>query len=178
MNKKALLPLIAAGIAVSTFTIVAAEANGTNAVSSTQPQVAEESTVSEVADPELVKRAEAGDTEAQRELALCYLVASFKATGEKAAELEHAAKLWQKRRAEAKAAREGDFESVRKRAEAGEAAAQRALGFRYSLGVGVEKNEKIGLNGRRRPLRREMRRHSSIWPVTMRMAGLASKRIP
>ena len=144
--KKALLPLIAAGIMAGTFTIAAAETNGTNAVSRAQPKVAEESTeaVSEVADPEIVKRAEAGDTEAQRELALRYLVASFKATGEKAKELERAAKLWQKRRAEARAAREGDFESVRKRAEAGEAAAQRALGFRYSLGVGVEKNEKIG----------------------------------
>lgn len=143
MNKKALMPLIAAGIAVSTFTIVAAEPNGATAASSTQPQVAEESTVSEVADPELVKRAEAGDTEAQRELALHYLVASFQATGEKAAELERTAKMWQKRLNETMAAREGDFESVRKRAEAGDVAAQRALGFRYRHGVGVEKNKKL-----------------------------------
>ena len=145
MNKKALLPLIAAGIMVGTFTIVAAETNGTNAVSRAQPKVAVESTeaVSEVADPELVKRAEAGDTEAQRELGLHYLVASFQATGEKAAELDRTAKLWQKRLNETMAAREGDFESARKRAEAGDVAAQRALGFRYRHGVGVEKNQKL-----------------------------------
>ena len=143
--KKALLPLIAAGIMAGTFTIAAAETNGTNAVSRAQPKVAEESTeaVSEVADPEIVKRAEAGDTEAQRELALRYLVASFKATGEKAAELKRTAKMWRKRRDEAIIAREGDFERVRKRAEAGDADAQRALGFLYSHGVGVEKNEKL-----------------------------------
>ena len=143
--KKTLLPLVAAGIAVSTFTIAAAESNETAAVSRTQPKVAEESTVSEVPDPELVKRAEAGDADAQRELSLFYIVASFKATGEKAAELERTAKLWQKRLNETMAAREGNLESVRKRAEAGDAAAQRALGFRYRHGVGVEKNEKLAL---------------------------------
>ena len=143
--KKALLPLIAAGIAVSTFTAAAAESNETTAVLKTQPKVAEESTVSEVPDPELVKRAEAGDTNAQRELSLHYFFASFKATGEKAAELERTSKLWQKRMYETMAAREGNLESVRKRAEAGDAAAQRALGFRYRHGVGVEKNEKLAL---------------------------------
>ena len=38
--------------------------------------------------------------------------------------------------------REGDVASVRKRAEAGDPAAQRALGFRYSQGVDVGKDEK------------------------------------
>lgn len=142
--KKALLPLIAAGIMVGTFTTAAAEANGSNAASKSQSQAAEKDVeVPVVADPELVKRAEAGDTDAQRDLSLFYLVASFKATGENAAELERTAKLWQKRLNETMAAREGDFESVRKRAEAGDAAAQRALGFRYRHGVGVEKNEKL-----------------------------------
>ena len=140
-----LLPLIAAGFAVSTFTIAAAEPNEVTAASKSQSLVAAKGaeTASEVADPEIVKRAEAGDTEAQRELVLRYLVASFHATGEKAAELERTSKLWQKRLDETMAAREGDLESVRKRAEEGDAAAQRALGFRYSHGVGVEKNEKL-----------------------------------
>lgn len=47
-----------------------------------------------------------------------------------------------RRRAKIMADREGDVESVRKRAEAGDPAAQRALGFRYSQGVDVEKDEK------------------------------------
>lgn len=61
-------------------------------------------------------------------------------------EEEHAALFqeamnWAARRAKSMAGREGDVESVRKRAEAGDAAAQRVLGFRYSLGVDVEKDE-------------------------------------
>ena len=48
-----------------------------------------------------------------------------------------------RRRNKIMADREGDVESVRKRAEAGDAAAQRALGFRYSQGVDVEKDEKM-----------------------------------
>ena len=44
-------------------------------------------------------------------------------------------------RAKIMADREGDVESVRKRAEAGDPAAQRNLGFRYSQGVDVEKDE-------------------------------------
>ncbi len=47
-----------------------------------------------------------------------------------------------RRRAKIMADREGDVESVRKRAEAGDPAAQRVLGFRYSLGIDVEKDEK------------------------------------
>ena len=50
---------------------------------------------------------------------------------------------WVHRRARVMADREGDLESVRKRAEAGDPAAQRNLGFRYSLGVDVEKDEKL-----------------------------------
>ena len=46
--------------------------------------------------------------------------------------------------------REGDVESVRKRAEAGDPAAQRALGFRYSHGVDVEKDPKKGLKWTKR----------------------------
>lgn len=49
-----------------------------------------------------------------------------------------------RRRNKIMADREGDVESVRKRAEAGDPAAQRALGFRYSQGVDVEKDEKKG----------------------------------
>ena len=47
-----------------------------------------------------------------------------------------------RRRSKIMADREGDVDSVRKRAEAGDPAAQRALGFRYSQGVDVEKDEK------------------------------------
>ena len=47
-----------------------------------------------------------------------------------------------RRRAQMIADRDGDVESVRKRAEAGDPAAQRNLGFRYSQGVDVEKNAK------------------------------------
>ena len=50
---------------------------------------------------------------------------------------------WVSRRDRALADREGDLESVRKRAEAGDAAAQRNLGFRYSRGVDVEKDAKL-----------------------------------
>ncbi len=46
-----------------------------------------------------------------------------------------------RRRSKIMADREGDVESVRKRAEAGDPAAQRNLGFRYSQGVDVEKDE-------------------------------------
>lgn len=49
-----------------------------------------------------------------------------------------------RRRNKIMADREGDVDSVRKRAEAGDPAAQRALGFRYSQGVDVEKDEKKG----------------------------------
>ena len=45
-------------------------------------------------------------------------------------------------RAKIMADREGDVESVRKRAAAGDPAAQRVLGFRYSQGIDVEKDEK------------------------------------
>lgn len=47
-----------------------------------------------------------------------------------------------RRRNKIMADREGDVDSVRKRAEAGDPAAQRALGFRYSQGVDVEKDKK------------------------------------
>ena len=47
-----------------------------------------------------------------------------------------------RRRSKIMADREGDVDSVRKRAEAGDPAAQRALGFRYSQGVDVEKDKK------------------------------------
>ena len=47
-----------------------------------------------------------------------------------------------RRRAKIMADREGDVDSVRKRAEAGDPAAQRVLGFRYSHGIDVEKDEK------------------------------------
>ena len=47
-----------------------------------------------------------------------------------------------RRRSKIMADREGDVDSVRKRAEAGDPAAQRNLGFRYSQGVDVEKDEK------------------------------------
>lgn len=50
---------------------------------------------------------------------------------------------WVHRRDKALADCEGDLDSVRKRAEAGDAAAQRNLGFRYSRGVDVEKDEKL-----------------------------------
>lgn len=50
---------------------------------------------------------------------------------------------WVSRRDRALADREGDLDSVRKRAEAGDAAAQRNLGFRYSRGVDVEKDAKL-----------------------------------
>ena len=46
--------------------------------------------------------------------------------------------------------REGDVESVRKRAEAGDPAAQRALGFRYSHGVDVGKDLQKGLKWTRK----------------------------
>lgn len=49
------------------------------------------------------------------------------------------------RRNKIMADREGDVESVKKRAAAGDPAAQRALGFRYSQGVDVEKDEKKAL---------------------------------
>ena len=46
--------------------------------------------------------------------------------------------------------REGDVESVRQRAEAGDSAAQRALGFRYSHGVDVGKDLQKGLKWTRK----------------------------
>lgn len=46
--------------------------------------------------------------------------------------------------------REGDVESVRKRAETGDSAAQRALGFRYSHGVDVGKDLQKGLKWTRK----------------------------
>ena len=49
---------------------------------------------------------------------------------------------WRCRSDKIKADREGNINSVRKRAEAGDPAAQRNLGFRYSRGVDVEKDEK------------------------------------
>ena len=50
-----------------------------------------------------------------------------------------------RRRNKIMADREGDVESVKKRAQAGDPAAQRNLGFRYSQGVDVEKDEKKAL---------------------------------
>ena len=47
-----------------------------------------------------------------------------------------------RRRAKIMADREGDVDSVRKRASDGDPAAQRVLGFRYSHGIDVEKDEK------------------------------------
>ena len=47
-----------------------------------------------------------------------------------------------RRRAKIMADREGDVDSVRKRAADGDPAAQRVLGFRYSHGIDVEKDEK------------------------------------
>ena len=49
---------------------------------------------------------------------------------------------WRRRSDKIKADSEGNINSVRKRAEAGDPAAQRNLGFRYSHGVDVEKDEK------------------------------------
>ena len=107
-----------------------------------------------VASPETVKRAEAGDEDAMVEIANGYIELALspriKADDEEREAMRQEAMKWTQRRAKAMADREGDFASVRKRAEAGDAAAQRNLGFRYSQGIDVEKNEKLALEWTRK----------------------------
>ncbi|MBP5545230.1 MAG: sel1 repeat family protein [Kiritimatiellae bacterium] len=100
-----------------------------------------------VTSPEVARRAEAGDADAMFEIANGYmeLAASsqIEADDQERLAMRKEAMKWIRRRAKAMADREGDLESVRKRAEAGDAAAQRNLGFRYSQGIDVEKDEKL-----------------------------------
>jgi hypothetical protein len=100
-----------------------------------------------VADGETAERAEAGDPDAMLEIADGYRnLAESPDTGmgpEEREALFREAMDWMSRRAKAMADREGDVESVRKRAEAGDPAAQRNLAFRYSQGIDVEKDGKL-----------------------------------
>ena len=100
-----------------------------------------------VADWDTAARAEAGDVDAMGFVAKGYmeLAASenIEAGDEERQAMLREALAWVNRRVKIIADREGDVESVRKRAEAGDAAAQRNLGYRYSLGVDVEKDESL-----------------------------------
>ena len=93
-----------------------------------------------------VTRAEAGDADAMFEIANGYMDLAMspriKADDKEREAMRQEAVKWTQRRARIMADREGDLASVRKRAEAGDAAAQRNLGFRYSQGVDVGKDEK------------------------------------
>lgn len=100
-----------------------------------------------VADWDTAARAEAGDVDAMGVVAKGYmeLAASenIEAGDEERQAMLREALAWVNRRVKIIADREGDVESVRKRAEAGDAAAQRNLGYRYSLGIDVEKDESL-----------------------------------
>ena len=99
-----------------------------------------------VASTEVVKLAEDGDADAMVGIAKGYMELAMspriEANDKEREAMRKEAMGWLRRRAKIMADREGDVESVRKRAEAGDAAAQRNLGFRYSQGVDVEKDEK------------------------------------
>ena len=150
MTKSTLLPLIAVCAAISAFTVIAAEPTVTTAGSKARPNTGEIGKEAPpawvVTSPETVKRAEAGDADAMFEIANGYMELAvsprINADDKEREALRQEAMKWTQRRAKAMADREGDLASVRKRAEAGDAAAQRNLGFRYSQGIDVEKDEK------------------------------------
>ena len=150
ITKKTLLPLVAVGIAISTFTVIAAEPSEATSGSKARPNAEEVGKgvppAWVITSPEIVKRAEAGDADAMAEIANGYMELAMspriEANDKEREAMRKEAMGWLRRRAKIMADREGDVESVRKRAEAGEAAAQRNLGFRYSQGVDVEKDEK------------------------------------
>ena len=150
ITKKTLLPLVAVGIAISTFTDIAAEPSEATSGSKARPNAAEVGKGAPpswvITSPEVVKRAEAGDADAMAEIANGYMELAMspriEANDKEREAMRKEAMGWLRRRAKIMADREGDVESVRKRAEAGDAAAQRNLGFRYSQGVDVEKDEK------------------------------------
>lgn len=100
-----------------------------------------------VTDVDTAALAEGGDVDAMGFVAKGYMELAASENIE-AGDKERQAMLrealaWVNRRVKIIADREGDVESVRKRAEAGDAAAQRNLGYRYSLGVDVEKDESL-----------------------------------
>lgn len=100
-----------------------------------------------VTDVDTAALAEGGDVDAMGFVAKGYMELAASENIE-AGDKERQAMLrealaWVNRRAKIIADREGDVESVRKRAEAGDAAAQRNLGYRYSLGVDVKKDESL-----------------------------------
>lgn len=150
ITKKTLLPLIAGGLAISTFPVIAAAPPETTASPKEQPNAEEVGKWAPpawvITSPEVVKRAETGDADAMAEIANGYMELAMspriEANDKEREAMRKEAMGWLRRRAKIMADREGDVESVRKRAEAGDAAAQRNLGFRYSQGVDVEKDEK------------------------------------
>ena len=92
------------------------------------------------------KIAASGDTDAVGKVAQDFLLLSFSPEfnleQEEQESMRGELEKWTRRRDKIAADSEGSIDSVRKRAEAGDPAAQRNLGFRYSLGVDVEKDEK------------------------------------
>ena len=100
-----------------------------------------------VTDVDTVAQAEAGDVDAMGFVAQGYMdlatSENIEASDEERQAMFKEAMDWVNRRAKIIADREGDIDSVRKRAEAGDAAAQRNLGYRYSLGIDVEKDEAL-----------------------------------
>ena len=137
----ALAATIAALAADETETVKPSE-NSVDASSESVPLVPPAWVVSSTG---TVARAEAGDTDAMAEISQGYLAVAYSThleLDDKQREaMRNEAQTWQRRRAKTMADREGDLKSVRKRAEAGDAAAQRNLGFRYSEGVDVEKDD-------------------------------------
>lgn len=94
------------------------------------------------------KTALSGDADAISKLADEFIHIGFPVFGsvlnlnEEESGMVHKEAEWLRRRSdEITADREGDVWSVRRRAVAGDMAAQRALGFRYRCGTGVEKDE-------------------------------------
>ncbi len=100
-----------------------------------------------VTDVDTAARAEAGDVDAMGFVADGYMdlatSENIEASDEERQAMFREAMSWVNRRAKIIVDREGDIDSVRKRAEAGDAAAQRNLGYRYSLGIDVEKDEAL-----------------------------------
>ena len=147
-TKKTLLPLVAVSAAISAFIAMAAEPTETATVPESKPKAAEKGKEAPpawvVASPETVKHAEAGDADAMVEIANGYMELALSprinADDKEREAMRQEAMKWTQRRAKTLADREGDLATVRKRAEAGDAAAQRNLGFRYSQGVDVEKD--------------------------------------